>query len=368
MIEQGRISSQQMALLIYSTIVSSGILLIPNITGKVAGRDLWLSPIWASLIGLLFIVAVLRMNRMFPRDTFIQYSQRVLGKLLGKAFGLLYIFYFLYVNSLVMKVYGEFVSSIFLKETPPAVIYGGMALLISFAVRGGLEVLGRLAQLLLPISIFVFIFLMFMTLPEWELHNALPVMGIGMLPSLKGAATPTIWFINFLLISFIHPFVSDKRHVTAYSLAAWFSIMLILAAACLNALFIFGERVGTFAYPFAEVVRYVSIGYFFQHIDAFFLSIWIMATFVQISTFQYAVVSGTAQWLNLIEYRPLALPLGLLLVLMCYWSLPNMQAFNRYIATSHVWFSATMMLLAIGLFITAWISRKIRQPDKSSSE
>ena len=35
-----------------------------------------------------------------------------------------------------------------------------------------------------------------------------------------------------------------------------------------------------------------------------------------------------------------------------------MQAFNRYIATSHVWFSATMMLLAIGLFITAWIIEK----------
>lgn len=53
MIEKGRISTLQMAIMIYPTIMAMAVLLVPAITGKFAKQDMWLSPVWASSIGFL---------------------------------------------------------------------------------------------------------------------------------------------------------------------------------------------------------------------------------------------------------------------------------------------------------------------------
>lgn len=53
MIEKGKISSLQMAMLLYFIVLATAILTLPSVAGKDAKQDLWLSPIWASLIGFL---------------------------------------------------------------------------------------------------------------------------------------------------------------------------------------------------------------------------------------------------------------------------------------------------------------------------
>ncbi len=51
MIEKGKISAAQMAMMMYPTIIATAILLVPAITARHANQDMWLSPLWASLIG-----------------------------------------------------------------------------------------------------------------------------------------------------------------------------------------------------------------------------------------------------------------------------------------------------------------------------
>ncbi|TKH09627.1 spore gernimation protein, partial [Peribacillus simplex] len=43
--EKGKISSLQMAFMMYPTIVATAVLGVPSITAKYAKTDLWLSPI-----------------------------------------------------------------------------------------------------------------------------------------------------------------------------------------------------------------------------------------------------------------------------------------------------------------------------------
>ena len=60
------------------------------------------------------------------------------------------------------------------------------------------------------------------------------------------------------------------------------------------------------------------------------MAIWIVGAFVKISVFYYVAALGTAQWLNLSDYRSVVWPLGILIVEFSFWSLPNTMELARY--------------------------------------
>lgn len=92
--EKGKISSFQMALMIVPTIIATAILIVPSITGKFAGRDMWISPILASLNGFFTAFLMYRLHKIYPNKTFIQYSEHIIGRIPGKVLGFVYLFFF----------------------------------------------------------------------------------------------------------------------------------------------------------------------------------------------------------------------------------------------------------------------------------
>ena len=61
------------------------------------------------------------------------------------------------------------------------------------------------------------------------------------------------------------------------------------------------------------------------------MAIWVVGAFVKIAVFYYAAALGTAQWLNLSDYRPVVWPLGILMVELSFWSLPDTMQLGRYL-------------------------------------
>lgn len=118
MIERGRISAGQMAMILFISTFSIDILTAPNLAAKWADRDMWLSPLVASVSGLVAFSAAYRLHRRFPGETIIQYSPRILGWF-GKGIALLYWVIYIHANSFVIRFYADFVNGVFLPETPP---------------------------------------------------------------------------------------------------------------------------------------------------------------------------------------------------------------------------------------------------------
>ncbi|MFM9281251.1 GerAB/ArcD/ProY family transporter [Paenibacillus jiagnxiensis] len=359
MVEKGKISAAQLGLLFYSVAAYDGILYIPKITGKEAGHDLWISPIWAHLPGLLFVLMVLRLSCMFPKETIFQYSERLLGPWFGKVVGLAVIIYGINLTSVILREYSDFISAAFLQKTPTLVAIGGMILLVSYAVRGGVEVLGRLAQLFLPLTFLVFGLLILLSIPEWDVNNILPIMGKGIAPSVKGAIIPFSWFSGYLMLGLYFPFVSNQRKTIVYVLLTWFAIMLTLSVSGLVSVLLFGKHISTLNYPFIEVVRYIGIGKFIQHLDALLLIVWLPGTFIQLTTYLYTAALGASQLFGLNQYRQLVFPIGMLALVMSMWETSSVDAFEKYLGTSHVIFDFFYMVLGLLLFLTAWIRKRL---------
>lgn len=90
-------------------------------------------------------------------------------------------------------------------------------------------------------------------------------------------------------------------------------VMLTLVLTNIVVIWIFGNVTENFNAPFMSASRYISIAEFLSHLESLVMAIWIAGTFIKLCAFYYTVVLGTAEWLNLSDYRPLVLPLGLVI-------------------------------------------------------
>ncbi|MFE4243320.1 GerAB/ArcD/ProY family transporter [Peribacillus butanolivorans] len=328
--EKGKISSLQMAIMLYPTIVATAILGAPSITAKYALNDLWLSPILAALIGYATVYIAYKLHRLYPKQTVIQFSEQIIGRIPGKILGFLYLFFYIPITGEILRGYGDFIVDSFMVNTPIIVIMASMVILCALIVRGGIEVLGRAAELFLPVFIFPICILIILLSADLDFKNIFPILGDGIMPPLKGAIIPGGWFSEFFLIIFLLPFLADMKKGMKYGMMTVFAVMMTLVVVNLIVLFVLGSTTPSKVYPLMSVSRYIRFADFFEHLESAVMAIWVVGAFVKISVFYYAAALSTAQWLNLSDYRPVVWPIGILIVEFSFWSFPSSMEVSRY--------------------------------------
>ncbi|WP_055744228.1 GerAB/ArcD/ProY family transporter [Brevibacillus choshinensis] len=325
MLEKGKISASQLGMLLFLAVVASGVMWIPGITGKYAKNDLWLSPIWASLMGVITVFIAFQLHKMYPKQTVVQYSEEILGRLSGKLVSLVIILFYLHITGFIVRSYAEFIVVNFLHKTPISAVVASMIIVCAFAVIGGVEVVGRTAQVFFPFFL-IPVFFMPLLLSDMKLDYLFPVLEHGVVPSLKGALVPGGWFSEMFVMSFFLPYVANHEKGMRSGLWSVFGVMMLLTIINLFILFVLGRQVGDFLFPVMVAFRYISVAEFFENMESLVMAIWILGMFVKITVFYYVTVIGASQWLRVSEYRSLVLPFGFLIGLFSFWSYPDFNA------------------------------------------
>ncbi len=202
LMEKGKISSLQMAILMYPAIVATSIISVPSITAKYAHNDLWMSPILASLSGFVTLFIVFKLSRLYPNETVIQFSEHILGRFFGKFISFFILFFYISSTGQIVRIYSEFIVGNFLFKTPIIVVMASMVLLCALCVGGGIEVLARACQIFLPVFILPLVIFIFLLSPDFEIKNIFPILAKGVIPPIKGAVVPSAWFSEIFSYDF----------------------------------------------------------------------------------------------------------------------------------------------------------------------
>ncbi|WP_296973124.1 endospore germination permease [Thermobacillus sp. ZCTH02-B1] len=344
MIEKGKISSAQLGKMIYLAITPTAILTAPGISFNFARQDLWLSPLWA-ICGVIAVPLALGLNRLYPDCSPVQASRKIAGRIPGWVFaGANWLFY-LYMSGIILREYGEFVVGAFLSETPLLIVLGSLVLVCAFAVRGGVEIVGRFAGLFLPAFLTLFLLIVLLIIPDLQITNMMPILPEGILPSLKGSLVLQIWFSELSIAWFLLPYVSDRENAKKSLWITFGGIILTLLLSNWVTLLLLGDLTGGYSFPFLILARYIDLAEFFTHLEALFMAIWVLGAFVKICVFFYVTVTGAAEWMGLRDYRPIVFPMALLLTLFGIWIAANFQEMTHAIATSLIPLALTMFIL-----------------------
>lgn len=358
MVEKGKISAFQMGLIMYPVILATGFLSLPAITAQYAKNDLWLTPIIASWSGFVMINVATRLHELYPKQTIIQYSEQIIGKIPGKIVGMVFFFFLAHMTGSILREYADFVTGNFLFKTPLLLVIFSIALLAAFAVRGGVEILVRSAVIFTPIFILP-ILLLLLLIPDLDVKNIFPILSHGMIPVIKGVFTPQAWFSEYFLISFFLPFLRDPEKGRKWGVISLCAVVLSLTYVNLLILFLLGPDTGIKIYPILVAFRYISIGNFLENLESLLLAMWVIGNFVKIGGFYYMTTLSLGQCFQLSDCKPFVFPLGILIVVFSLWDLPSfpvLGAMHRFVTPFEI--PAVLTLLPLLLLILAVLRKR----------
>lgn len=363
MLEKGKISAFQMAIMLYPTVLATGFLVMPTITAQHAANDLWLTGIFASLSGFLTIYVMTRLHELYPKQTFIEYSEHIVGKIFGKIIGFVYFLYFLNVAGGTSRQYAEFVVGSFLFKTPNLFIISSLILLTAAAVRGGVEVLARSSVIFTPIFILPLFFLLLL-IPELDVKNIFPILSHGLIPVIKGTAPPQAWVSGYFLMTFFLPYLADPKKGKKWGNISLCAVILSMIYVNLISLFLLGPDIGNKSYPILTAFRYISAASFFENLESLLLAMWVVGNFINLGVFFYAAVLSFGQCFKLSNYRPVVFPIGILIIVFSLWDIPSFPELGAHIHMTVPIEVPTFFTLIPLLLLLVAVIRKRKSSDK----
>ncbi|MDR6551737.1 endospore germination permease [Paenibacillus qinlingensis] len=357
MLEKGQISSFQLGIMMYPTVLATGFLALPTITSHYAHNDLWMTPLLASASGFIAIFVAIKLHELFPKQTISQYSTHIIGRIPGLILSFFYVLLNLHGAGQIARQYADFVKACFLFKTPLLMIIYAIILLAAFAVRGGVEMLARSAVIftpvfILPLCIFVLL------IPNMDIKNILPILEKGIVPVLKGTAAPQAWFSEFFLISYFLPYLSDLSKSRKWSVISLSIVVVTMIYVDLVSLFLFGPDTDNKIYPVLIAIRYISVANFFENLESLLLAMWVVGNFIKISIFYYVAVLSISQSLKLSDYRPYVFPLGLCILVFSFWDIESFSHLSVFLKIVNPFYVSFFFVLIPSLLLVVAVVRK----------
>ncbi|MCL6446694.1 MAG: spore germination protein [Armatimonadetes bacterium] len=361
-LEKGKISSLQAVLLLAQVVLATAVLTAPSLPIAYAGQDAWLCILLAGVGGLLIACLMVNLSRRFPGETLFEYLEDILGKIPGKIVSFLYLWFFLHIVTVVVREFGALLNPIFLPETPLVVIHILALAPVAYMLWQGLEVMARTNEIFASLLLFGVI-LVILAAPQIKLTNFLPVLDAGPVPLLKGTLAPLAWFGELITVAVFLPYFNRPRDGYRIAGLAVCMITFMLGLAVFLTIAVFGPYVpASYLFPTFNAVRLIQLANFVERLEILVVVIWVAGGLLKIGAFYWIIVLGAAQTLGLRTYRPLILPVGVIILALSFIFHRNNLEMVRYIGLTWPFYGLTHeLLLPLLLFGTALLRGKRRK-------
>jgi spore germination protein KB len=350
--EKGKISSLQAVFLLVMSVFATVILFVPGVSASYARQDAWISILLTAAAGLIIALIAVKLGRYFPGKTLFEYLEIMLGKTSGKAVGALYLFWFLYIAAAIVREYVSFLV-IFFPRTPQVVMSAAGIMAVAYAVYGGLEVLARANQVFFPVIMVSFLVLAFLSIPQMDFINLLPVLEASPASIVKGALVPLGWFGEIFVISVLLPYVNRSEQARRIALTSVLIITSVFEMSIMGVISIFGPSV-TASYFLALLngARMIHIANFIERLEALLVLIWILSGGIKLGVFYWTTVLGSAQMASLKDYRALVPPVGAAILALSIFNFTSTMDLVGFGSTAWPFYALTFELI-IPLFLLA---------------
>ncbi len=348
MLESGKIDGKQFTVLVFMFTTGSSFLLAPSMLASEAKQDAWLAAILGVVVGVLLAWLYHSLGNLYSDMTLVEYSEKILGKWIGKAISFLFFTFSFLLAALVLRNMGDFITTQFIPETPIKSIHILFLIIVLMGTRLGLETLARSAEFFFPWFIVLFLLLVIFISPQIELEKIQPILEEGINPVLRSSLLIIGFpFLELVLFLMIFPYVNRPKEAgKALLMGTWMGGVVLIVLTALAILVMGADQTTRNLYPSYYLAQKINIGNFFQRIEAIVAIVWFISIFFKLTICFYVSTLSLAQILNLKEYRMLVLPLVMILIVLSLVSSPNIVYLVSVVL--YVWPSYA---LTFGLFL-----------------
>ncbi|WP_340003953.1 endospore germination permease [Paenibacillus sp. FSL K6-0276] len=360
--EKAKISTRQLLILV---LIFETVSAIISGFGAEAKQDAWITAIIGMLGGICLFLIYHRLSLFYPDLPLTEYAKKILGPVVGRVIALLYVVYFLFNASFVIRDFASMAVSFVFVQTPFLVIIAVMLVAVMYVIGKGIEVLSRTAELFFAVLFLVSTtgLTLILTSGNVDVQNLRPVLEEGWLTVLKDSIPGTVVFpfgevIVFLML---FPYVDKPRKlkktvITGLLISGCFIAFIMMINVSVLGVDLFTRT----QYPLLTTSQLVEGRAFLERLDALFLVTAIVGGFFRVSLFLYATLIGAATLFGFPSYRKLIIPMSTVMFI-CSLAMASNYVEFIYTGLRIVRFYVQIPILFIFplvLLLVGWIQEK----------
>lgn len=358
-----KIANRQLFCILFMVYTTSTISFVPVLTTADALQDAWASTIVSFFGGAVMVLMIGGLGIRFPDMTVVQYAQKLLGTWPGKLLSLLFLWGFLHVAAINMRLYGEMLITGFLTETPLPFIMSGMVIVSALAAYNGIETIGRAADLLLPLFLLLIIGSILVPIPQMTgfMRNLEPVLARGAAPVLGGSIVAIALAVQFLMLTVLIPVTVQPRKALGNAMWALASSVAVMIPIVITITVILGpHKAARTAYPFFAMFRAIQLSEFVERVEVLAIFAWGFGLFIGVAAFIFCGARGFSQVLGLKSYRPLIFPMAVIWVALSVHSFEDVFQLREF-SMPHISgpYGIGVVILPFAILWIAYIIRRL---------
>jgi spore germination protein KB len=337
--ETAKISPFQLFCLMFLFELGSSIVVGVGLQAK---QDAWLAILLGMVSSLPLYLIYSFLFYQYPGHSLAGYIKQIVGNYIGVPLLLIYIGYFLYIAARVLRDFGALLTTTTLSETPLIVVNGLMILLITYGIYLGIEVIGRTAEAIFFIMIFLG-FLGFLSTVSSGIiksENLTPFLenGWNLIITTVYTQTYTFPFGEMIAFTMILPLLNTPKLGKSIGLYAILASGFILSLTIALEVSVIGTNGATVSqFPLLQTIGKVNIANFIQRLDIIVVGTLILGVFIKITVFFYAGYLGIQDLIHLKKKRHHNYCLLLLCSLILIASIRMSSNFTEHIEVGLKW-------------------------------
>lgn len=325
---------------------------------KAAGVDAYISIIIAAMVGILILLSFFVIYDYKPELNVAEKFKDIFGKTFGTILN-----YTCLVVILLMGISGmfnltTFITSQFLKSTPPFFIGLCFVFLVALINIKGIETISRTCLILFTLCLILFLISIIGLFPEFDMSNLKPVLEYGFKRPLIGS----IYNFLFNLLPIYLLLIIPKNNLVKsekYRKYMWFFYILsflIKFTLVVITLGVLGIHLASiYQYPEYMVLKRIKIFTFIDRIENVITIQWLFGLFFNISFVVYYITHSIKP-----NHKSKLLPIiiTILIFIGSIYLFKNNTEFNYYTYNKVPYIRAILLFIYILLFIGVLIKKK----------
>jgi len=361
--EQVKVNGFQFFSVIFLFELGSAILV--GMAGE-ARQDSWITILFGIASGCVLYLIFTKLYTMYPALPLTSYLQKILGRYLGWLFGLMYVTYFMYIASRVLRDFEELLVIAAYRSETLLTLGIIMMVCVMYAIFKGIEVFFRISELCLFIIVFMLLFIILFEMASGiiKLQHLRPILEHGWRPLVSSYPTTlTFPFGEMITFTMLLPFLNKQEKAKKVGiLAIVLSGLCLLLFTLLNIAITGADIASRSAFPILTAVSYINIAEFVQRLDTVVIISMVILGFVKITVFLFCAFIGTIDLFKIKHQKNLIYPMGIIVLVSSVIMAPNYIAhINEGLKIVPYYLHIPMQIvIPILLLVIALIKRKLK--------
>lgn len=284
-------------------------------SGGTAG---WIIPIYTVILALIAFFIISKLYTSFEGKDILDVAQIAGGSFGRILVGLIFIANYFFILPFVLREFGEDVKVFSLTQSPISFVLIFFIIGVITASHFGLEAIVRISTFIVPIVAVGFFIVVIGNIKYFELSRLLPILGDGPYKIFIKEIPQISLYSGLSILFFITPFIGKNKDFKIIGSLSLLISSIFLTVGVLAYLLVIPYPTSTEnLIPYLHLARYVNYGRFFERIESIFVLIWSLAALSYLSVGSFFLVYIIKKTFGLQYYRPLILPIAIILFTMC---------------------------------------------------